>query len=390
VVTEVLYGAAALAASDNDPGWAGALVGAAQREGDFGHDFDSEADRVQFARTLSSIEQNLGTAGMQRAIAAGRAMTLDAAADYLERSVGAPGAVPLPSAPVDAAAAFSLVNGLDSIRASSFAVVGHYIRFDEGVRNALKDARQNIFMGLKQPGHKRNAHLIWAAPGSGKTYFVEQVAASLTDVSYRASNLAKCTEDEFLRFLGAFETTGDERRLCFIDECDAKPGESWPYELLLPCLDAAAGRGSPVVFVFAGSSGSTIDAMKERMASRPKGADLLSRIPNTNEYCIGPMGVGDRVLVALTHMTNAARENGVDLNAAEKMALYYLAIEPRLDNARQLREVAVRSVERLVPGEDRLKYDHLFGPGDPENKAFWLQWRPYHKALVNHFVAIAD
>jgi hypothetical protein len=43
-----------------------------------------------------------------------------------------------------------------------------------------------------------------------------------------------------------------------------------------------------------------------------------------------------------------------------------------------------------MPGEDRLKYDHLFGPGDPENKAFWLEWRPYHKALVNRFVAIAD
>jgi class 3 adenylate cyclase len=85
-----------------------------------------------------------------------------------------------------------------------------------------------------------------------------------------------------------------------------------------------------------------------------------------------------------------ARENGVDLNAAEKMALYYLAIEPRLANARQLREFAVRAVERLMPGEDALKYDHLFGPGDPENKAFWMQWRPYHRALVNRFVAIAD
>lgn len=130
--------------------------------------------------------------------------------------------------------------------------------------------------------------------------------------------------------------------------------------------------------------------MKERMASGPKGADLLSRIPNTNEYRIEPMSAGDRLLVALTHVRGAAYENGVDLSAAEKMALYYLAIEPRLGNARQLREFAVRAVERLVPGEDRLKYDHLFGPGDPENKAFWMQWRPHHTALVNRFVAIAD
>jgi hypothetical protein len=96
------------------------------------------------------------------------------------------------------------------------------------------------------------------------------------------------------------------------------------------------------------------------------------------------------LLVALTHIRGAARESGVDLNAAEKMALYYLALKPRLANARQLREFAVRAVERLMPGEEALKYDHLFGPGDPENKAFWMQWRPYHRELVNRFVAIAD
>jgi hypothetical protein len=50
---------------------------------------------------------------------------------------------------------------------------------------------------------------------------------------------------------------------------------------------------------------------------------------------------------------------------------------------RQLREFAVRAAERLLPGEDRVKYDHLFGPGNPENKAFWMQWQAHHRALVN-------
>ncbi len=27
-------------------------------------------------------------------------------------------------------------------------------------------------------------------------------------------------------------------------------------------------------------------------------------------------------------------------------------------------------------GEDRVKYDHLFSPGDPKNKAFWAQAQP--------------
>jgi hypothetical protein len=126
------------------------------------------------------------------------------------------------------------------------------------------------------------------------------------------------------------------------------------------------------------------------MASRPKGADLLSRIPNTNEYRIEPMSTGDRLLVAVTHLRGAAREDGFDLRAVEKMALYYVAVDPRLANARQLREFAVRAVERMLPGEDRLKYDHLFSPGNPENKLFWMRSQPHHKALVGHFVAITE
>jgi predicted ATPase/class 3 adenylate cyclase len=386
VVVESLYGVAALAVAEGEYWWAGTFVGAAQREADFGYSFEKR-DQVRSERTLSSIRRELGGDAMEQAIAAGRSMPLDSAARYLE--AGSDTARTLVQ-PVDTARALAFLEGLDDVRLATFAVVGRYMRFDDAVRHALKDARQSILMGLERPGHKRNNHLIWAAPGSGKTYFVQQVAASLPETTYREINLAGCDEAEFRTALGEIELVTTERVLCLIDECDAKPAEPWPYELTLPHLDGALDRASPLVFVFAGSSESSIDRMKERMASRPKGADLLSRIPTTNEYRIEPMGSGDRMLVALTHVRGAAHESGIDLNAVEKMALFYLAVEPRLANARQLRECAVRAVERLLPGEDRLKYDHLFGPGDPENKAFWLQWRPYHRALVNRFVTAAD
>jgi predicted ATPase/class 3 adenylate cyclase len=387
VIVEALCGSAILAAAQSDDGWAGALVGAAQRENDFGHDFDMVSVRRDYEHALSSIREHLGAVDMERAIAAGRGMSVETIVEFLRSGsdVGRPLAPP-----VEPVGALSLIEGLDAVRMGAFSVVGRYMRFDDNVRHALKDARQKILMGLEHPGRKRNNHLIWAAPGSGKTYFVEQVASSLPDTAYREINLARCEEAEFRAALQEVELATNERALCLIDECDARPGDVWPYEVLLPYLDGALDRAPPLVFVFAGSSGSSIDQMKQQMASRPKGADLLSRIPTTNEYCIEPMSTGDRVLVAITHVRTAARENGVGLDAAEKMALYYLAIEPRLANARQLREFAVRAVERLLPGEDRLKYDHLFGPGEPENKAFWMQWRPYHRVLVNRFVAIAD
>jgi predicted ATPase len=88
VATETLFGAAVLADLLGDHVWAGMLMGAAQREGDFGHTFDLDADRVAVDRTLASVEQHLGTDGLNRALAEGRELTLDVAAEYLERRPG--------------------------------------------------------------------------------------------------------------------------------------------------------------------------------------------------------------------------------------------------------------------------------------------------------------
>jgi predicted ATPase len=87
VVVSALYTLAAVAASVGDDGWAGALVGAGQREGDFGFTFEA-TDRASYDFTMSSIRQNLGADGTDRAIAAGRAMTLDSALQYLETASG--------------------------------------------------------------------------------------------------------------------------------------------------------------------------------------------------------------------------------------------------------------------------------------------------------------
>ena len=72
----------------------------------------------------------------------------------------------------------------------------------------------------------------------------------------------------------------------------------------------------------------------------------------------------------------------------EKLGIYYVAVTPRLANARQLREFAVRAVQRLPEGEDRVKYDHLFSPGDPENKEFWIGASVRASDLVNRFVSL--
>jgi len=273
---------------------------------------------------------------------------------------------------------------------SRYRVVGDYTRHEETVRNTLKDVRHKITGGFDRPSRKRENHLVWAAPGSGKTYLVQQVAASLPQpIRYQECNLAKCNRKEFLAGLGQLDAES-KPCLCLIDEVDAKPDEAWPYEVLLPYLDASADRGAQFVFVLAGSSGSSLVEMKGRIASRPKGADLLTRIPAGNEYEIPPMNLGDRVLVILSQFRKVGREVGREIKEVEKLSLYYVALNSRLANARQLRELAVRTIERLPTGEDRVKYDHLFGAGDPENKAFWMQSLPAAAELANRFVTLED
>jgi TolB-like protein len=280
----------------------------------------------------------------------------------------------------------ALVGDLSSVRMDDYTVVGSYTRFDERVRQRLKDARLRIAEACLQPARRRDNHLIWAAPGSGKTYFVEQVAASLEGVEYRELNLAKLDE-EALRS-GLEEAIGGGPVVCLVDEVDAKPEAPWPYELVMPFLDVNLERGGGYVFVLAGSSGATIGEFKERIAARPKGRDILSRLPEANEWEISPMEAGDRMLVALSQMLNAAAEAGRPVEAIEKLALYYVAAAPHLGNARQLREFALRAVERGSATNDRIRYDDLFDSGDPENKRFWASMKPAAERLENAFVRL--
>jgi predicted AAA+ superfamily ATPase len=382
-IVESLHLLACVSAAASDFGWTAALFGAGQREAGFGWIPEDPGHAREYEQARAAARHGLGDDQFEKAFAAGQAMSLDAVADYLQSDARTL------AAPVDVESALELIADQRQLRMSSFRVVGDYTRFDDSVRQTLVDARQSIVMALAQPGHKRNAHLIWAAPGSGKTYFVQQVAASLPDTAFAQLNLAKSDAATLRTFLADIEAAGG-RQLRFIDECDAQAGEAWPYELLLPALDTATAKGLAVVVVLAGSSGVSAEEMQQRMASRPKGADLISRIPHTNVHTIPPLGFGDRMLVAVSQLRDAAAEAGRHISSVERMALFYAMVNPHVASPRQLRELCVRAVERLLPGEERLRYDHLFSPGNPENKAFWMHWQARHRALVGHFVEIED
>ncbi|MCI4345995.1 MAG: hypothetical protein L3K07_04510 [Thermoplasmata archaeon] len=97
-----------------------------------------------------------------------------------------------------------------------------------------------------------------------------------------------------------------------------------------------------------------------------------------------------RVLVAATTLQQASGRLDNPVAEVEKLALYYLAVTPELANPRQLRELLTRAVEPLPSGEERLKFDYLFAPGDVGSKEFWVRTRERSPGLINSFVTIAE
>jgi TolB-like protein/Tfp pilus assembly protein PilF len=287
--------------------------------------------------------------------------------------------------------AIALVRGLDNIELPKFRVVGGIVRFEQSARNSMKDTKQRIVSSLSSQPFGCDNYLIWAPPGSGKSFFIQEIARSMDDhVLYRELNLAQMSEQDFRRALSEIERL-DKPRLCFIDEVDSKPTESWPYEALLPSLEPPANRKTVrTCFILAGSSKNSLSGMKENIAKRPKGTDLLSRIPPGNEFVIEGLGLGDRLLVVSTQFLNAAKEYGRQIDEVEKLVLYYVALNPKLKSARQIRQLAVRCVERMPVGEERIKFDYLFDAGDPENKEFWHKAGSLRNEFVNTFVRLED
>jgi len=283
----------------------------------------------------------------------------------------------------------NFLSSLSELDSARYRVVGSYTRFDEATRNSLKDFSVRVVSEATSESPAHGNFLVWAPPGSGKTFLVHEIAASRGEsLHFREINLAQTDEKTFRNALE--ETRSPDRPLLvFVDEVDSKPSEPWPYEALLPILEPAEPRSHSVVFILAGSAGASPAEFQSGIRGRPKGNDLLSRIPTENFVTLPPMTPEDRMLAALGNLQRAAEAEGRGISEIEKLALCYVALSPRLANPRQMREFILRGLERTPPEDDRFKFDNLFAAGDTESKEFWMGVRSVNPQLVGRFVRIA-
>lgn len=325
---------------------------------------DRPGDRDDAKRILDSAVAHARQLGLTRLNE--RALMLDATEDTL-----------------------SMLAPLNEIALSRYRVVGSYYRYSASVREELNEIYQRVSHAVLNRSRTQENYLLWAPPGSGKSFLIQEIQRSLgSAVRYVELNLAKCSETDFRFQLDGLDE--DAPALCFIDECDARPTESWPYEALLSQMEARERRGATFVFVLAGSGGMDIHGLEDLLRDRHRGSDVLSRIPHGNRYGIGRIDSRDRIILALSQIDRAGKgkEAGRNISGVEKLALYFIAVHLRDSSARELSDVATRAVRRTSAEESRLRYDNLFDAGDETRYSFRDQHKSEVGNLADTFVVI--
>lgn len=287
--------------------------------------------------------------------------------------------------------ALKIINKFETISLPKYRVIGNYVRFNDEIKNKLKNLKQKIIEGLQPTSSGHNNFLIWGPPGSGKSYLVQEIANSLKDkIEYCEVNLTKFLKEEFKNKLKDLDKI-EKPCICLIDELDSKSAEDWAYEILLTYLFPPKERKNKICFILAGSGGSDLDGMKKKISVQNKGPDLLNRIPPNNEFVVPILHVGDSLLVGASQVNNLAKKHRPEINMIEKTALLYMALNPQISSsARRISELIVFSMSKIPEGEDRIKFDHLFEFGDRTNKEFWNKTNFYDDSLSNSFLLIED
>jgi predicted ATPase len=316
-----------------------------------------------------------------------RAVPSMAVVDPRERPPGPAGSRrPRPEPDVDEALA--TVGALSRLSLEELSVVGAYRRFDEPVRNRLRDWHRRIAGPIMTPTSVHENFLIWAAPGSGKSFLIQETARVLNGrVAYFELNLARLPREEFVSRLHEVREHADPL-ICLLDEVDARGDETWPYEEAFSLLDLNLAPDRVAVFVLVGSHPGGMDAMAGAIKGRSKGTDMLDRVPASHRFDIPAPTLGDRIAIVTGQVLEAARLRGEPVEEVEKFALYYVLRDGGLETPRQLRDLAVAAVQHLPAGETRLKYDDLFYRGDTRGKDFWSGHAAAARALSDRFVRI--
>ncbi|MEI7461145.1 MAG: HAD-IB family phosphatase [Pirellula sp.] len=279
------------------------------------------------------------------------------------------------------------------------SAVGKYYRFERNARQELIDLRDQIVTALSSNTSGRPHVLVAAQPGSGKSYFAEQLIefvkekkiaiGELIDLSKRDKSGVK-SEEELLRDFVQRASSSTLPFLAVVDEVDAKVKEHWPFETIYKSVDVLTAGKPPLVFLFMGSGGGDDPSLlAAKILSGERGRDLLDRVAEDelHRVTIPLMSPSDDICMFCAKLLEAALELKKSVRSVDKLACFY-AISNFGGRPRQLQDLATKAVSRIDPLKSNLTYDHLFDPGAPSNKEFWYKHQPLAETKLRGVINI--
>lgn len=266
--------------------------------------------------------------------------------------------------------AIGLLESSETYSTAKFEVIGKYLRYQKDQRESLIALADRISGScLEKRGTWQN-YLLCASPGSGKTFFVQQLSQKLKGHGVRFFEIDISRDDETTvrETLNQVEASNDAV-LCMIDEIDGRQKEDWVYDAIYKALDLnKSSARKPTVFVLIGSGDGQVENLLARIHPRLKGADLLDRIPDSDDFrfSLPPPVLGDRLIGFLSSIVSI----NPNIKRVENFALYYMLGTYGNKTPRQVAGLAERSAQCVGPGETVLRFDHVISAGSGGKEAF--------------------
>ncbi len=262
----------------------------------------------------------------------------------------------------------NLVASLTEFRLSSYSIVGDYSRFGDGARNVLVGARDRIITTIRSNASNVENFLIWAAPGSGKSFFIEEIMRTELGKEWRQTtlNFTKPMSLELVNETVDSVLGAPEPCFTFVDEVDASNAPKGLAEALMRLL-GLRNSTKPMVNCIVGSFGVAENEMKEELIRRDaKFKDCFDRVPKDNYCSVPSMDGSDQMVVFVSSVLQECKRSSKKITMIDKAALFYVSVEVlRYDTARQLSHLAKSAVSRcksdtllwthMMPDEDQLR-----------------------------------
>jgi sugar/nucleoside kinase (ribokinase family) len=235
---------------------------------------------------------------------------------------------------------------------------GDFLTLDPATGSHVRSFASEIRGYFRSPGIRRPLNcLVWAKPGSGKSFLVEEVAKEV-GAKFTEINVATATSFADLKQRLTEQLSVDaERQLLMIDEFVAKV-DGMPVfpALLVPLWSKIRTKKLAVVMVDSYSEsvdsiGKFLDFLKGQRDH--KGPDLVSRI-NGPQIELETPGPADRAVQVASHLRQLHKNSAF---AIERGALRALVADPKTDHWSPRSIVYV--IEALTPTNNVVRLKDL-------------------------------